>query len=163
MKSKKSQIGEVFVYLISTLIIILVLYYGYTAVASISQKQEQLSLVKFQKIIGDTIVYTSSDYGTVRIENFNVPSKIKQVCFVDKNLIAMGNATPINESQYPIIFNSVKDSVNINVFPVPEGTPFYVDKMWVEENSGFKCFDVIQGNIKVKIEGFGDRAKISSP
>lgn len=159
---KKSQIGEIFIYLISTLIIILVLYYGYTAIQNIGKKQEQLSLVKFQKTLGDTIVYTSSDYGTVRIETFSVPVKFREVCFVDRNLIITGNATPIDNIAYPLIANSVADKVNNNVFPLPEGNPFFIDKLWVPD-SGFKCFEVAQGNIKVRIEGFGDKAKISSP
>jgi len=163
MKRKKSQVGQIFIYLISTLVVILVLYYGYAAIKGIGKKQEQLSLVKFQKAIEDTVVYTSSDYGTVRIETFTVPVQFSDVCFVDKNVIVTGNASQINEQQYTLIYNSVKDRVNKNVFPIPGGDPFYVDKVWVDEGGGFTCFNVAQGNIKVRIEGFGDRAKVSHP
>ena len=162
MIAKKSQIGQIFVYLISTLIVILVLYYGYTAIQSIGQKQEQLNLVKFQKSLGDTIVYTSSDFGTVRIENFPVPVKFTEVCFVDRSKIITGDTTGISPAQYPLVYNSVADKVNNNVFPLPDGAPFYIDKTWVPD-SGFKCFEVAQGKIKVRIEGFGDRAEIREP
>ncbi|MBW3022548.1 hypothetical protein KY308_00400 [Candidatus Woesearchaeota archaeon] len=171
MKSKKSQIGQIFIYLISTLIIVLVLYYGYTAIKNIGKKQEQLELVKFQKAIGDTITYTSSDYGTVRIETFTVPVIFREVCFVDYESLIKLNVTEdpagnpiISQAQYPLIYNSVKDRVRQNVFPLPDGTPFFVEKMWVDpDEKGFVCFDVSQGSIKVRIEGFGDKAKISRP
>ena len=159
MIAKKSQIGQVFVYLISTFVVILVLYFGYMAIKGIGKNQQQLSLVKFQKSLEDTIVYTSSDYGTVRIETFNVPVQFQKICFVDKSLIASGNTTLIDQAQYPLVYNSVADQVNSNVFPLPDGAPFYIDKLWVPE--GFKCFDAAQGNIKIRIEGFGDRSGIS--
>ncbi|MEM4336446.1 MAG: hypothetical protein QXG86_00380 [Candidatus Woesearchaeota archaeon] len=160
---KKSQIGQIFIYIISTIIVVLILYYGYAAVKNIGKKQEQLALVKFQRNIGDTIVYTSSDYGTVRVESFSVPVKFTEVCFVDPSLIARGDASPIDSLKYPIIANSVADKVNNNVFPLPDGVPFYIDKLWVSDNGGFLCFPVKQGTIAVRIEGFGDKAKISLP
>ena len=160
MRAKKSQVGQIFVYLISTLVVILVLYYGYIAIKGIGKKQEQLSLVKFQRALEDTIVYTSSDYGTVRIETFNVPVQFTEVCFVDKNKITTANTTGISPETYPLIYNSVADRASSNVFPLPDGAPFYIDKLWVPDE-GFKCFNVTAGNINVRIEGFGDKSKIS--
>jgi len=158
---KKSQIGEIFIYLISTLIIILVLYYGYKAIQNIGKKQQELSFVKFQTGLTDMISYTSSDYGTVRVESFDIPAGFKEVCIVDPYLVKTGNATTISEVDYPLMHDSVADSVQANIFVLPGGNPFYVERVFVENASRFICYPVLRGKITVRIEGLGDRAKIS--
>ena len=158
--SRKSQIGQVFIYLISTLIIILVLYYGYNAIKNIGKKQQELTYVKFQNSLTDLITYTSSDYGTVRIENFDVPAGFNEVCFVDPSVIAAKNKDAIPPG-YPLIEDSVADGVRMNVFVLPGGSPFYIEKLYVEQQ--FLCYTAVQGKIKIRVEGLGDRAKIASP
>ena len=160
MKSK-GQIGQIFIYVISALIIILVLYYGYGAIQNIGQKQQELSYVKFQTSMSDMISYTSSDYGTVRMEDFLVPEGYSEVCFVDPYLITTRDASTIPEAEYPLIYDSVEDGVRANIFVIPGGQPFYNEKIFIEDSSKFKCFAVVQGKISLRIEGLGDKAKIS--
>ena len=165
---KKSQIGQVFIYLISTLIIIHVHYYGYNAIKGISQKQKELTFVKFQNALRDMVSYTSSDYGTVRIEEFYLPSGYKEVCFVDVDFNQDNlDEGLISEQDYPLIYDSVYESINesrkisTNVFVLPDGSPFFIEKMHVY--NGFNCTKVSQGKIKLRIEGKGDSALVMQP
>ncbi len=155
----KAQIGQIFIYLIATLIIILVLYYGYGAIRNIGEKQQELSYVKFQTGLSDMIDYTSSDYGTVRIEEFLVPSGYDELCLVDPDLIITGDASSIPENEYPLIYDSVQDRVQANVFVLPGGAPFYIENLQLDE--GFACADVTRGTITLRIEGLGDEAKVT--
>jgi len=157
---KKAQIGEVFIYLISTLIIILVLYYGYNAIKDIGKKQQALTVVKFQNDLSDLITSTASDYGTVRMEDIYTPGGVTGVCFVDPNVIAAKNTAVIPEYQ-TLIRDSVADGVKSNVFLLPEGNPFYIEKASV--NGDFLCFPVVQGKFRIRVEGMGNRAEISIP
>jgi hypothetical protein len=156
---KKSQIGQVFIYLVSTLIIILVLYYGYNAIKSIGKKQQELSYVKFQRALTDMVAYTSSDYGTVRVEDFSIPGGFNKVCFVDRDMVKLRNTSAISEDNYPLIYDSVQEGTQANVFVLPGGSPFYIDKMKVA--GGFSCSDISQGKIRVRIEGRGDVSQIT--
>ncbi len=157
--NKKSQIGQVFIYLISTLVIILVLYFGYNAISGITKKQQELSFVKFQTSLKDMVSYTSSDYGTVRVEDFYVPSTFTEVCFVDPHLITTRDSSPILQS-YPVIIDSVESGVLADVFALQAGAPFYIEKINV--TGDFLCVPVTNGKIRIRIEGKGDSAQISS-
>ena len=157
--NKKSQIGQVFIYLISTLVIVLVLYFGYSAISSIGKKQQELSFIKFQTSLKDMVSYTSSDYGTVRVEDFYVPSSFTEVCFVDPDIITTRDSSAINLS-YPIIKDSVESGVLADVFTLPGGAPFYIEKINVTRD--FLCFPVMNGKVRIRIEGKGDSAQISS-
>lgn len=159
---KKGQIGQIFIYLISTLIIILVLYYGYGAIKDIGSKQKEISYVKFQNALSEMIAHTSSDYGTVRIEDFMVPAGYTQVCLIDPSLIVTGDVSSIPANQYPIIVDSVKDNVQANIFVLPGGSPFYAPKMFIDTPAKFFCINATQGRIKLRIEGLGDKAKVES-
>ena len=158
---QKAQIGQIFIYVISALVIILVLYYGYGAIANIGEKQQELNYVNFQTSLQDMVDYTSSDYKTVRIESFILPSGYTNVCFVDPDIVRAGDVDSVPDIQnYPLIYDSVADRTQANVFVMPEGAPFYIEKMQID--GGFMCVPVVQGKITLRIEGLGDKARVSS-
>ncbi len=158
---KKAQAYEVLIYVLSALIVGLVLYYGYQAVAGFGEKQKQFQYLQFKTDFENAINTIAPDFGTVRISSISVPSNFLEVCIVDPNKIG---SPPQNlkdqQTKYPLIYDSVNEGVEKNIFPMPDGEPFYVKKIQLEAN--FNCFPVIQGHIKLRLEGLGDRAKISS-
>lgn len=162
---KKAQAYEIFVYVLSALIVGLVLYYGYRAVAGFGDKEKELQFIKFRTNFENTINSIAPDFGTVRVTPIDVPSRFEQICIVDPQLIGISPDNPnfpsnLNEGNYPLIYDSVTSGAEKNIFPLPDGEPFYVKKIQLEE--GFKCFEVAQSQIRVRLEGLGDRAKISS-
>ena len=159
---RKSQIhAQAFVYILAIIIMAMILAYGYTAVKDITKKGEFTALVKFKTDLKTSITSISHDYGSVKNQEFVVPTKFRQVCFVE-----LSSSTLIPEEKYPIVNNYVKSVLDNNaeprnVFLLPPGTESeYIGNITVA-NNGFLCFNVTQGRINIRLEGLGNRVKIS--
>ncbi|MBU4493282.1 MAG: hypothetical protein KKA61_02835, partial [Nanoarchaeota archaeon] len=73
---KKAQIhGQVFIYILTLIITAAILLYGYNAITSISTKAEQVEFVKFKNDLKQDFEKISTDYGSVEVETYSVPSK----------------------------------------------------------------------------------------
>lgn len=164
--TKKSQINQVFIYLISALIIIFVLYYGYTAIIGFSSKQQQIAYATFKAELEKAISGVATDFGTVRIQDIDAPPNYNQVCFVDPSLIGNpGSDAAALQSTSPIMYDSVSSGARNDVFLLPSGSPFYEDNVQVSgpNNQKFFCTDIKYGKVKLRFEGLGNAAKISIP
>ena len=158
---KKAQIqSQVFVYILALLIMTFILIYGYNSLTSIKDKGDLASTINFKSDIKMAISSISSDYGSIKVEEISVPTGYREVCFVDLST----NAVPAFPEEYGLIQNYVDDVINNNaeprnVFLYPEGIEsVYVGEIEVEDD--FLCVDVSYGKIKIKLEGFGNRAKV---
>lgn len=157
---KKAQIGQIFVYLISILIIILVLYFGYRAISGIGKAAENTALTKFEKTLAGDIK-TDLPYGSIHIRSYAVPLKYKELCFLDlpkadkiKNSVSIGD--------YPLMKDSIESNAQNNVFLFPEGDAFYAGSISVSNYPYFKCFEIKNGNVKIRLNGLGDSTEIST-
>lgn len=159
---RKSQIqGQVFVYILALLVMSFVLIYGYRAVTSMESKGNLAALVSFKIEIKRAVSSIRPNYGSVKIEEFVVPSEYREVCFID-----LDSPNSVQVDKYPIMHNYVDSIINNNaelknVFLLPPGTESdYVGNITVEND--FLCFSVISSRIKVKFEGLGNLARVSS-
>ena len=108
---RKSQIhAQAFVYILAIIIMAMILAYGYKAVRDIVSKGEFASLVNFKTELKTSISSISYDYGSVKNEEFNVPTGFKEVCFVDLSKLNTTLAQP-GLGKYPIVKNYVKISL----------------------------------------------------
>ncbi len=170
-KQKKAQIfGEVFIYILAILITSAILIFGYQAIfgkKGIKQQAETVEFVKFKTDMTNIIQSMGTEIpGTIRTREMSVPSGAKAVCFVDGDLIKPpGNPTQDMQRNYPLIADSVDNSVPSNVFVVPDGSVNLEVKPELEitDNSGFLCIDVIDSRIKAKFEALGNKVKITQP
>ena len=160
---KRAQIqGQVFVYILALLVMSFVLIYGYKAIKGMEEKGSLAALVSFKTDLKRSVSAIRPNYGSVKIEEFTVPSEYRKVCFID---LDKGNTVPVSE--YPIVHNYVdsviKNNAELkNVFLIPPGTESeYVGNITVEGN--FLCFSATSNKIKVKLEGLGRLTRISSP
>ena len=79
---KKGQVqGQVFIYVLTLIITGMILIYGYNAIKSINENANQVELANFKTTIKSDFEKMSSDYGSVKTMSYNVPSKLKEVCF----------------------------------------------------------------------------------
>lgn len=164
---RKSQIhAQAFVYILAIIIMAMILAYGYKAVKDIIDKGEFTSLVNFKTELKTSVNSITHDYGSVKNEGFIVPTGFNKVCFVDVDRSQIDTALAQPElSDYPIVKNyvqSIKDenAEPKNVFLIPPGTESdYVGNITID--NGFLCFDVSQGRIRIRLEGLGNRARIS--
>ena len=169
--TKKSQImGQVFIYILAIVIFSMVLLYGYKAIKGFTKQQEDITLIQLKTQVAQTIESISYDTGTVRSPSFDIPAKYKQVCFAD--LSKLSEATSIGgpcystvwrPREYPIICDSWEAGVEKNLFLVAtlEEEPYYVGNITVDNQYGLLCINATQGKIKLRLEGLGDKTKIS--
>lgn len=152
---KKSQVSNIFVYLLTIIVVSFILIYGYTQVAKIREQGKKAAYLKFKTEL-ESLVEASISYGNVRLEELEVPGGYREVCFVTTD------STPSIGSEYPIIANSVTSGAKKNVFLVENiaKESFFIDKIKV--SGDFICILNTAGRLNIRLEGKGDHVEISA-
>ena len=166
MKKRAQIAGQMFVYVLGFIIFALVLLYGYNAIKNLGDKAEQTSFIQFKTEITQTVKTLSTDYGTVRRKDFALSGRYIRVCFVDSERIGNG----ITLANYPLIEDSVTSGVDVNLFLVSgKGIEdsFNAGKLDINRDdlitdNHFTCVPVINGKLKVKSTGLGNRVRVES-
>lgn len=166
---KKSQAEQVFVFMIAIILAALILLYGYKAIfgkEGLLTRTDQIALTNFESKISSSVKSISYNPGDVRLMSFDVPSKFKKVCFLQLDYAGKTSAGICNnqaEDYNPIICNAWKESGNKqNIFFVPiADIPISVSALVIA--NGYLCVPVASGSISLKLEGLGDKTKISQP
>jgi len=165
--STKAQIaGQMFIYVLAFIIFALVLLYGYNAIKNLRDKAEQTSYIQFKTEITQTVKKLSTDYGTVRRKEFALSGGYIRVCFVDSERIGKG----IILADYPLIEDSVTSGVEANLFLVSgkgiedsfNAGKLDINRTATNINNHFLCVPVINGKLKVKLSGLGNRVRVKS-
>ena len=69
---RKSQLySQIFVYILSIILISFIMVYGYNAVQSFKKRAEQVSCLKFKNDLANAVDSISSDFGSVKKRSFN--------------------------------------------------------------------------------------------
>jgi hypothetical protein len=167
MNKKAQPASQIFTYIIAIVIVGVILIFGYSAVRTFVHRSDQITIVKFQKELETAVKTVSNDYGTVKKYNFDLSNDYKQVCFVrnyDKASVASG-FIPANFQQYPVIWDSIYEQVDKNIFLI-KSNRFVAEKLLVgvvslPNTEVFKCLNVSNARLSVKMEGMGDHVVIS--
>ena len=170
------MIGQIFIYILSLVLITFVLIFGYNAITSFRQGSEKVLSVRFQSDLSNMVEIISPDYGSVKIKSFELPSGFNQVCFI-KNYNSTTdnvNAFPtwtINPLQsdlpaaaYTIIKGSADSKIKKNTFLIKDNTvgeDIFIGNIDVDANGEILCLTAVSRNIKIKFEGKGDHALLS--
>lgn len=151
---------QVFIYLMTMIIVGLIILIGYKAIGGLINKGCDVEISTFQKTLESYIVKHSS-FGSIHKETLNVPCSYKQICFVDADIIG-------NTFYYPdnvIIKDSVKSDIEQNIFLVSDKVtePFgFMNEIVVGTDSGVICINNTNGKFYLRFEGLGRRTIISS-
>ena len=156
--------NQIFIYVISLVVISLIMLYGYNALNKLRDQSEKVSYIQLKTDLENEIKKMGYEYGSVEKKVFDVPSDIKKVCFAehDNNAITqvmVGDA---------VIWDSIDSGVEKNVF-LKKGSvaeeSFYIGNIEVEgpppAMNPFLCFDVASSKIIVRLEGLGKKVKVS--
>lgn len=151
---KKGQIqGQVFIYILTLIITGAILIFGYTSVRNLMEKSEQVELANFKTTIKSDFEKMSSDYGSVKTMSYNVPSKLKEVCFYQE-----GEGS-LPEDINPLIKDSIIDETGSNVFLVMGNAiePLELSRLEIK-NEGYNllCIKISSNILKLRLEGLGD-------
>lgn len=154
---KKAQIqAEVFIYILAVVITGAILLFGYVAIRDFVKRGEDAEFIKLKTSMERDVSDIRGDFGTVRIKEYQIPTKYNKVCLVGEN-------PDVNSITNAVIKDSVASGVQKNVFFLPDGTDsIYVGRIDMPDTaSDFQCFNVVQGIIRLRLEGRGDQTWIS--
>ncbi|MBW2977586.1 hypothetical protein KY331_01955 [Candidatus Woesearchaeota archaeon] len=165
MKTKKAQLGQVFIYIFAAVLAVSIMLYGYRTIRGFGQRTEQIGLVRFKTDLESEIRTIASDYGSVKKVELPLPSKYTKVCFVDfsKPIGVVENSKvckPGNPDFNPIGCDAWKDQTQ-NIFLVP-WTDFVIKtgEIDITEPDGALCVPTLNNRITLRLEGLGDRTQI---
>jgi len=154
---KRAQIySQVFIYLLSIILVSFILIYGYNSIQNFKKRAEQVSCLKLRNDLTNAVESISGDFGSVIRKDLQLCNGYSKICFVEtfENPILPGSADPI-------IKDSVLSNAGRNVFLVENTAKdsFYAGKISVEPD--LLCINAVSGRVSLKLEGKGNHAAIS--
>ncbi len=173
LNKKGMGVGQVFVFIVAALTFAFIMIFGYRAIAGFLQSGEEVAFVQFKTGLESSIKKLYTEFGSVRVETFTLPTMYQQICFVDlsaesadKKLCDFDQvACSVWESvQNPLAGTAKYDSADENVFlkpPAPVKIKVNNIQIDPEEGKDFLCFPIKQGSFRVVLEGKGDRTGLS--
>ncbi len=162
LSGKAQIVGQVFIYVVAAILFSLIILYGYKAISKLVHDSDNLALVQLKSDLESAVrsVKSTSD---VKKKTVVLPSGATKLCFIELEKDAPGNQPPPNLS--PLIWDSWNDDVQQNVFLLPQKSDLkiYIGKIQIGEQAdpGYLCIDAVNGQITLRLEGKGDRTKIS--
>ena len=156
------MIGQVFIYIVTIVIVGLILLFGYNAIMTVKGKSDDIIISKLKSDISNMVEIVSSDFGSVKIKFFELPAKYTNACFV-KNYEDFPTTGSALFDKYPIMKDSVQDEAKKNLFLVEDMVrdSFFVGD--IDVDGGVFCFDTANNRIQVRFEGKGNHALLSEP
>lgn len=158
-KKGQSITTQPLIYLIGLIVIAFIFIFGYFAISKFKDQADEIGYVRFKENLKNQVDKIAREYGGVKTDVFYLPAKYKYVCFADtihKNYINAENVP------YPIVWNYLSDGMTDNVFILKEDLEesFSLGKIEIE-SPYFMCVSNMGGKIKLRLEGFGDRVRIT--
>lgn len=160
---KRGEIGgQPALYIFLLIIFTFILLIGYNFVKDMGEKREKTTLIFFKSELAGDI--GSVDYGSVKIETYEVPTGIDKICFSEpKNTNPLTCPDCPNADGDPIVANAISDKTKENVFLISGYVP---ETMKVEEITigccEFVCVNVTHGKVKLMLEGKGEKTLIKN-
>lgn len=160
---KKAISDSIFIYVISALIIILIVYFGYRGITSMQKANDQSIIEKMQVQLKSDLSALSFHYGSKASLGYELTKKYNMMCFVD---LTIDPAEKIIRDAYievhlsPLILDSVTGDNTNNVFLVGEdflgfeSGPVEIDEPYIY------CVNKSGVYVKFNATGGGDRTYI---
>ncbi len=180
MNKKAMGVGQVFVFIIAAITFSLIMIFGYRTISNFLINAEKVEFVKFKTDLESSVQKIYTEYGAVRIKQFQVPGKYEQICFVDmdtpsspKEMADLCTKDALacsvwQDAQTKDDNGKIKgyNGVEQNVFLKPtSSTPLKVFRISLSDSDGnplgFLCQDIHQSTFRIVLEGRGDRTEIS--
>jgi len=121
--NKKAVGAQIFVYIIAVVTLGIVFLFGYMAISSIVTEGENVAQAKFSNDLLRTVNKIRTSYGRSETIHLNIPTDVKQVCFIDlkygydQGATGSGKICNSGSDNYlPILCDSWENKEYINVF-----------------------------------------------
>lgn len=156
--NKKAMAQQVFLYILTLIILATIFIFGFKAVNNLRGKSEQAELVAFSKEIKDDVssMLRSLDEGR---RSYSVPAA--KICFLDMGYTGDKGGSGLCTNGDPVLCEIWKSGADKNVYLDNEKLPsFRLDDITIEQ--GFLCKELEQGRLELNMKGTGDKVVISS-
>jgi hypothetical protein len=158
----KAQIQQVFVYIITIVVVGLILLVGYKSIGTLLDKGCDVEMNTFKSTL-ETAIEKYTSYGSFHRESLNVPCSFRSVCLIDSRELTDPTPPPFSYPDNTIIQESIRDGIQQNIFLVKKEVtePIgYKEEIYVEDE--IICIDNTNGKFHIAFEGMGRTTKISS-
>jgi len=163
--NKKAQISsQIFIYVLSAVIVAIILIVGFRAISTLMKAGEGISIQEVRTDITSAIEKSSKQYGSVKKVPINVPDKFTEICFADSMTDADIFSSDVKSNtklkDYFFIEGSINNDARTNVFLLNDQNieeSFYVENLDVREN--FLCLDNV-GLLEIWLKGLGKKAEL---
>lgn len=159
---KKAQIiGQVMMFVLAALVFIIVLTYGYSAIKKFLETGEELNIAEFQNTFANAVENIKRDYGSTTKIDLSVPPKYTTICIADSDS-TIQNDDFMNDKKLQRIYHAWKTGTQ-NVFFVPPSAQQLkkINDITIDDNGKPYFCTQNKGKLSLKLEGTGDRAKVS--
>ena len=148
--------GQIFIYILTIILVSFILVYGYNAVQNFKKRAEQVSCLKFKNDLVNAIDGISADFGSIKKKELQLCGGYSKVCFVESF-----NSPNMPGNIDPIIKDSILSGTGRNVFLVENiaKESFYAGKISVEPD--VLCINTVNSKISIRLEGKGNHAIVS--
>lgn len=166
-------VGQVFVFIVAAITFAFIMIFGYRAITGFLQSGEDVAFVQFKTGLESSVKRLYTEFGSVRVETFILPTMYRQICFVDLGAESADNglcdfdqvACTVWESVQNIPAGTTKyDAADENVFLTPPApAKIKVGRIQIDSEDGknYLCFPIKQGSFTAVLEGKGDRTGLS--
>ena len=160
--TKKGVVEHLLFSLLALFIAALILFYGYKAISSLQQRAEEIALIRFEKSLQAKIETLTSQYDSMRIEEFTLPRGIDRVCFADLSQ-DISERTPDrsgaglcdmgNQNYNALACNAITDKTD-SVFLLPTFQNLHIKRIKITQ--GTLCVSSRGGLLTLRLTGKGD-------
>ena len=183
-RSKKAEVAsQIFVYIIAMVVVSMVIIFGYKAIKNFASRSDEVALIKFKTDIETTFRQVGSNFNTIKITDFSVPSGYEELCILDLDRNPPPDRTRGDFDYNLILSEGADEKKNLFLIKGIYLEPFKVGKVKLDSDGNdlsnlakpiFKgngkdetgdsyilCFDVKNGKVKLKLKGKGDSVFVS--
>lgn len=159
--------SQLFIYILTLLIIGLLLYFGIKWIGGIIKTQEVIDATKFQIDLENSFEKTRPNYGSTLKKDFLAPDGVDRICFVDSFLeIAQRNLKGLCDKTHddydPVMCNEWKDNTTAVVFSPVIDRNINLGAVTVDATPKYMCFNTsTTRRFSLLMTGLGNRVKIA--
>jgi hypothetical protein len=167
---KAMGIGQVFIFIIAAITFALIMIFGYNSINGFLNSGEQVEFVQFKNNLENSVKKIYTEYGSIRVEKFNLPAEFEQICLV--NLDYEPTQEEIDElcsfDQSACIpweegesYAPQKENVFLNPPTIVKISVHKISMINEDETPvGFICPKINGGQFQLVLEGKGDHTEL---
>jgi hypothetical protein len=167
MDKKGIGIGQVFIFIVTIITFSVIMLFGYNAVIKIIDSGDKVEFFQFKKELESSVKKIYTEFESVRIKEYSLPSKYTQICFIDldhkPSQQELDSLCDLDIAACDLWETSTGyGSFDQNVFLYPADKNTIDIKVFkIKMENGFLCEPIHEGKFNIVIEGRGDHTLIS--